>query len=195
MYPRALQQVFVGLYVAEICLIGLFAIATGESIGALGPLILMVVFTMFTAIYHMCLNSTLDPLIKYNTRSLETLRRDQDKAAENGNRETNASLGHVWLQSPTLVRKFLLPNIFINHMTLNRFMSQGFEKHNESETEADAYLHPSITSEVPRLSIPRDLTGISQREVDRIGTDIPITQEDAYLDSKNKIVLNGVKER
>lgn len=41
-YPRALQQLFVGLYLAEVCLIGLFAIATGASIGALGPLILMV---------------------------------------------------------------------------------------------------------------------------------------------------------
>ena len=41
-YPRALQQLFVGLYLAEVCLIGLFAIDLGTSIGALGPLLLMV---------------------------------------------------------------------------------------------------------------------------------------------------------
>ena len=59
-YPRALQQVFVGLYIAEACLIGLFALASGGSTmapsnglegpdvqvysrGALGPLILMII--------------------------------------------------------------------------------------------------------------------------------------------------------
>ena len=43
-YPRALQQLFVGLYVAEVCLIGLFAISSGTSVGAVGPLILMIIF-------------------------------------------------------------------------------------------------------------------------------------------------------
>ena len=64
-YPRALQQLFVGLYVAEVCLIGLFAISSGTSVGALGPLILMIIFTIFTALYQVSLNSALTPLIEY----------------------------------------------------------------------------------------------------------------------------------
>ena len=64
-YPRALQQLFVGLYVAEFCLIGLFAIGSGSSVGAVGPLILMVLFLVFTALYQISLNSALGPLIEY----------------------------------------------------------------------------------------------------------------------------------
>lgn len=64
-YPRALQQLFVGLYVAEFCLIGLFAIGVGSSVGALGPLILMILMFIFTALYQVSLNNALGPLIEY----------------------------------------------------------------------------------------------------------------------------------
>jgi hypothetical protein len=59
-YPRALQQLLTGLYIAELCLIGLFGIAA-----AIGPLILMIVFLIFTVLFHFSLNSALDPLL-YN---------------------------------------------------------------------------------------------------------------------------------
>ena len=59
-YPRALKQLFTGLYLAEICMIGLF----GASV-AIGPLVLMVVFLIFTILFHMSLNSALNPLL-YN---------------------------------------------------------------------------------------------------------------------------------
>ena len=70
-YPRALQQLFVGLYVAEFCLIGLFAIASGSSVGAVGPLILMIIMLVFTALYQLSLNAALGPLIDYLPRSME----------------------------------------------------------------------------------------------------------------------------
>ena len=57
-YPRALQQLLTGVYIAEICLIGLFAINVTT-----GPLILMIVFLIFTALFHISLNSALDPLL------------------------------------------------------------------------------------------------------------------------------------
>jgi len=64
-YPRALQQLFVGLYFAEVCLIGLFAINAGASVGAVGPLIMMVLMLIFTVLYQFSLNSALGPLINY----------------------------------------------------------------------------------------------------------------------------------
>ena len=43
MYPRALQQLFVGLYFAEVCIIGIFAIGMGSAfMQAVGPLVLMI---------------------------------------------------------------------------------------------------------------------------------------------------------
>jgi hypothetical protein len=59
-YPRALKQLFTGIYLAEICMIGLF----GASV-APGPLVLMVVFLIFTVLFHISLNSALNPLL-YN---------------------------------------------------------------------------------------------------------------------------------
>ncbi|KAK8161844.1 hypothetical protein IWX90DRAFT_388174 [Phyllosticta citrichinensis] len=69
-YPRALQQLFVGLYVAELCLIGLFAIQLSDK-GALGPFILMIILLVFTIVYHASLNAALDPLLKFMPRSLQ----------------------------------------------------------------------------------------------------------------------------
>lgn len=59
-YPRAIKQLFTGVYLSEVCLIGLF----GASV-AIGPLVLMIVFTIFTVLFHLSLNSALDPLL-YN---------------------------------------------------------------------------------------------------------------------------------
>lgn len=59
-YPRAIKQMFTGIYLSELCLIGLL----GASV-AVGPLILMIVFTVFTVLFHLSLNNALNPLL-YN---------------------------------------------------------------------------------------------------------------------------------
>lgn len=64
-YPRALMQLMVGLYIAQICLIGLFALKSGFY-----PLILMVVFLIFTALVHISLNEALTPLLNNLPRTL-----------------------------------------------------------------------------------------------------------------------------
>jgi len=72
MYARALQQLFVGLYLAELCLIGLFSISLGQSRVPLGPLILMIIFLVFTVLCHASLNIALAPLLQYLPKTLET---------------------------------------------------------------------------------------------------------------------------
>ena len=69
-YPRALQQLFVGLYIAEICLLGLFATRL-NSVGSIGPFVLMIILVVFTALYHVSLNAALTPLINYLPKTLE----------------------------------------------------------------------------------------------------------------------------
>jgi hypothetical protein len=70
-YPRALQHLFVGLYIAEACLIGLIGTSFNQSEGASGPFVLMVILLVFTAIYHVGLNSALTPLMDYLPKTLE----------------------------------------------------------------------------------------------------------------------------
>lgn len=74
-YPTALQHLFVGLYIAELCLIGLFATQLGNA-RVSGPFALMIILVVFTALYHAALNASLTPLIKYLPKTLEAEERD-----------------------------------------------------------------------------------------------------------------------
>lgn len=79
-YPRALKQLFVGIYLAEICMVGMFAISK-----AIGPCILMAVFLVFTILYQMSLGKALNPLLYTLPRTLqieEELHQESLSAAE-----------------------------------------------------------------------------------------------------------------
>ncbi|KAK3681642.1 hypothetical protein B0T22DRAFT_299665 [Podospora appendiculata] len=76
-YPRALIQLMIGLYVAEICLVGLFALKA-----AIGPLLLMVMFLIFTALVHISLNEAVAPLLNNLPRTL-ALENEMGQSADN----------------------------------------------------------------------------------------------------------------
>lgn len=65
-YAKGLQQLFVGLYLAEVCLVGLFAINTSP-----GPLVIMAVFLGVTAVYHNTIRHALRPLTIYLPETLD----------------------------------------------------------------------------------------------------------------------------
>ncbi|GAB7355940.1 hypothetical protein MBLNU459_g6577t1 [Dothideomycetes sp. NU459] len=197
-YPRALQQIFVGLYVAEGCLIGLFAIATGTSVGALGPLILMIIFLIFTALYHISLNAALAPLIEFLPKSLESEERrlfEEEMAAEAEEkgevRHANTELGPAPHKKPSILQKFLRPDVYTDYATMRRMVPKEIEIRYAEEDEQNAYFHPSITSATPLLWIPRDPLGISKQEIRDTSKIVPITDESASLDAKNKIVWDA----
>ncbi|KAK8079578.1 hypothetical protein PG997_007396 [Apiospora hydei] len=67
LYPRAINQTFTGLYVMEICLIGLFFLVNdteGKS-ACLPQAIIMVICTFLTALYQLLLNSSFGPMFRY----------------------------------------------------------------------------------------------------------------------------------
>ena len=64
-YPRALMHLMMGLYLSEICLIGLFALSS-----AFAPLILMALFLVFTGLVHISLNEAVSPLLYNLPRTL-----------------------------------------------------------------------------------------------------------------------------
>ncbi len=75
-YPRALMQLMVGLYIAEVCLIGLFILKS-----AFGPLLLMAIFFIFTGLVHVSLNEAVTPLL-YNLPRTLALEKDLGPIAE-----------------------------------------------------------------------------------------------------------------
>ncbi|KAK3715002.1 phosphate metabolism protein 7 [Vermiconidia calcicola] len=214
-YPRALQQLFIGLYLAEICLIGLFALATGESVGALGPLIMMILFLIFTALYQIALNGALEPLLEYLPKSMDAEERrllaldhqqghggdleyggyqDGEKmqthpsaaAASNGK-----NMGPAPHKKPNMITKFFRPDVYTDYATMRRLVPKDVEIRYSEFEEENAYFHPSITNLTPLLWVPRDPVGISRQECAETGQVIPITDEGAYLDEKNKVVWDA----
>ncbi|KAK4103617.1 DUF221-domain-containing protein [Parathielavia hyrcaniae] len=67
LYPRAINQTFTGLYVMELCLVGLFFLAedeTGKNV-CFPQGIIMVVTIILTALYQYLLNASFGPLLRY----------------------------------------------------------------------------------------------------------------------------------
>ncbi|CAO1596648.1 MAG: hypothetical protein LQ349_008130 [Xanthoria aureola] len=203
-YPRALQQTTTGAYLAIVCLIGLFGIQAAP-----GPIVLMVIFLVFVVLFHMSLNTALEPLLKFLPKSLEAEEQSL-LAAEDGVLAPNSSgtekgshvasngmsstdsprkdLGPAPHKKPNLITKFLRPDIYTDYHTLRRLVPRGFaDIVYDPVTERDAYYHPSISSQTPLLWIPRDSMGVSRQECHHSGRVIPISDEGAGFDEKGKL--------
>lgn len=208
-YPRAVKQLFTGLYLAEICMIGLF----GAS-AAPGPLVLMVAFLVFTALFHISLNSALNPLL-YNlpltllAEEEETGLLDPEAAAgpsttaskDKAVPTTDAAAGpedsvaqaraarKVTGKSGNFLARFLKPWIYADYATLRNLVPRGVSLEPYSEdVAANAYYPPSVTSATPLLWIVRDAAGVSKQEVAHTSKVIPITDEGCELDEQGKLV-------
>lgn len=216
-YPRAIKQLFTGVYICELCMIGLF----GASV-ATGPLILMIVFTVFTVLFHLSLNSALDPLLYNLPQTL--MAEEESRAADleapySGEKAVNAtSNGEVsssvcftssfcfWFikyiinilhtqstpttpKKPNVLTKFLKPWLYADYEHMRQLVPQHeFNFGVTEELEASAYYPPSINAQPPLLWIPRDKAGVSAQEVALTGKVIPITDEGCELNEKNKLV-------
>lgn len=198
-YPRALQHLLAGIYIAEIVLIGLFGISV-----ATGPLIMMIVFTIFTALFHISLNSAFDPLLYSLPKSIEV--EEEAIFLETGHRsgmEPKLSGGSdlkekadgapepVGTKKPGMLAKFMKPHIFADYAALRKLVPQNIldpDNLYDEPTAANAYYPPSVISETPLLWIPRDDGGISRQEVYHTSRVIHITDEGCTLDEKNKLV-------
>ena len=174
-YARALQHIFVGLYISELCLIGLFSIRL-KSIGAIGPFVLMVLLLFVTALYHTSLNNALTPLINFLPKTLET--------------EEGQSLSSIPYQKTNMFAKLLRGHL---HEDTPRPLVPWVASPAEPIEDCvihDAYLPPEVWRDLPLLLIPRDEMGVSPQECkdnERIG--VSCTDAAAYLDEKNNIVV------
>lgn len=88
LYPRALMQLIVGLYMAEICMIGLFALHSGFV-----QMVLMVLFLVFTYLVHVSIDDAVSPLLYKLPRTLALHDKDlSDEADEAAARELGGLL-------------------------------------------------------------------------------------------------------
>ncbi|KAI1850110.1 hypothetical protein JX265_003482 [Neoarthrinium moseri] len=201
-YPRALKQLFAGIYVAEICMVGLFAASV-----AIGPMVLMIIFLIFTALFQLTINKALDPLLYSLPRTLES----EEESVRTGLEAAVANNGHnnshngakngatdekavpaAPGKKPGFVSKFLKPWAHCDYAAMRKLVPGAAGEFDvqslySTEIERDAYFPPSVSSATPLLWIPEDPAGISKQEVRDTGKVIPITDEGCVLNDKNKL--------
>lgn len=61
-YSRALKQLLTGVYLATICLIGLFAIGVSENTISIGPLVIMIIFLVAVIVFQTLFDRAIAPL-------------------------------------------------------------------------------------------------------------------------------------
>ena len=90
-YPRALSHLLTGLYFAEGCMIGLFALKY-----AAGPVVLMAILLGFTILVHMTLLDAIGPLLHNIPRSLyDDVPVDEDDEVEYSNADPEDLIGNT----------------------------------------------------------------------------------------------------
>jgi len=199
-YPRALQQLLTGVYLAEICQIGLFAVSK-----TIGPTIITVFLLVLTVLFHMSMNAALNPLLYNLPKSLEaeeeSLMADLEGGEKAGKSTSNGSeIVAPPHPKPNLIMKFFKPHIYTDYATLRRLVPHDLVDANNlytPEVEADAYYPPCVKSPTPLLWLPRDAAGVSAQEIAHTNKIIHATDEGAVLNDKGKIEwdaegVNGV---
>ena len=164
-------------------------------------------------LFHISLNSAIDPLLKYLPKSLEA---DEDSllALEAGNTNSDGVVNENGTQvaaqptpgrsndtsngqalpappqkKPNFIIKWLSPHKYTDYHTLRRLVPRGFADITYNAiAERDAYYHPAISSYTPTLWIPSDKMGVSKQECRHSSKVIPMTDEGAHFDEKNKLV-------
>jgi hypothetical protein len=206
-YQKALKQLLTGCYLSELCLIGLFGIATGKNLQAIGPLIIMVILLVITIVFQLTLGKALvheearlaysDP-IAFNGHHEDGLKGTN---GANGEKIAGTQSQHVPRASriPLFLRNIINPER--NSMnSLSASLDQFYHHPQEPlpvEIQKRAYFNPSVTSPTPVIWIVRDDMGISQREIRDTHKTVPgleITDEQAIFNEKGKVYWKGVDD-
>ncbi|EMC91447.1 hypothetical protein BAUCODRAFT_57233, partial [Baudoinia panamericana UAMH 10762] len=200
-YNRALRQIPTGIYLAELCLIGLMGARKAGAQSAL-----MIVLLVLTAIINLLLDRMLRPLELYlgvdiwQEQEVPLLAQEDDidpndqEALHGASHARRLGLKVLPNPAPRVLSDFFDSIISAGREKVKAWLSDpSLARADEAQhiTEADMdslYLAPAFTSKTPKLWIARDSLGVSKQEIelnDEAG--IPMTDEAAEIDSDGKL--------
>ncbi|KAH0613007.1 uncharacterized protein H6S33_009387 [Morchella sextelata] len=201
-YPRALYQTLTGVYLAQICLIGLFGVSESP-----GPAVLQVAFLIFTILFQLSLSSAMEPLLRFLPKNLEReeesllsiengdhigVEEDVTPVASeaDGDKIIHRPLGGVApAESGGMITRFLHPETYENYAVMRKLIPRGFpEASYTANAEQEAYMNPAIVARPQAIWIPRDEGGVSRQEAAHTGSVVDISDEGAIVNEKSKVV-------
>jgi hypothetical protein len=145
-FPKAINQLFTGLYFLELCLIGLFTIQenpTGKGTPCFPQLIIMIIVLCFTVLYQFILNRAFGPLFKYLpiTFEDEAVQRDEEfQRAQQGRWQPAEDDEHRSLNSELEAKE-----------KQERRESQMLQEQDEQNRRASKALHATESYEMRNL--------------------------------------------
>jgi len=190
-YPEALNQLFLGLYVMEIYLIGLFCLVRDDhnQFACSGQVVVLTFIAILTLLYQRTVNQS------YQSHFEHLSVCDEKEVAEK-NAMKALKLRSRLMNMIDACCKVALLGFFDVDRNL-AMIESGDETDATAEREAKPRLGDSfdllpaaIQTLAPTVWLPKDDLGISSyeiRETRRIDTSIPISDENAFLDSKARV--------
>jgi len=202
-FPRAIWQSFTGIYLLEVCMTGLFGIAT-----AVPQAILMGITIPITAIYQILLQWKLKNLeyLDVTEGDLE-LGEGEHTPVETPSDEKDSPVLDVnssgTAQGPTGTGAGVAPtgstpgvegsagNQAVDAVT-DQIAVKNAKGPRRGQSGVNDFHHPAVTAPVPVIWIPEDPLGISKEEIrdTEAAGNIKITDGGATLNDKNKLSWN-----
>nr|POE51533.1 putative membrane protein c24h6.13 [Quercus suber] len=199
-YKRALQQIPTGIYLAQLCLIGLFGLRKAGAQTAI-----MIVFLVVFAITNFFIDQILKPLERYlgvdiwQEQELLLAQEDGVDMDDEAARHAASHGRRLGLQRLPNPAPRVLSDLFDSTMTTARNQAKtilyGYSTLREDSSEPlsseaieKAYTAPALTSKAPKLWIPRDSIGVSKEESgqnEAVG--ISTTDDAAEIDDNGKL--------
>lgn len=205
-YTRALQQILTGIYIAELCLIGLFGLRKAK-----GPTVMVAVLFLGTIAYHILTNRYLKPLEDHFSDSMllpanadpeqEALLAGAEEGRAEGDAEVHGNsrvhqLGqdlHVPQKVLDPIARFFEPQVFASRKAMREFLehttaaSEPPPQYSEEEVQS-AYKAPSLKSKRAVIWLPKDDNGLSKKEIESLAGDgIEATDAGAWVNAKGEV--------
>ena len=202
-FSKALQHLLTGVYLAELCLIGLFGAREAP-----GPTALMIILLIVTALYHSLLNRILSSLnahfgVNKDGETVLLLAAEETGGAEADEptqtaRTKAAEVGLTWL--PTAISEPIAVTLesFVSatYDTVKGWLNDPSTRHDgdeevtySQEEMEKAYKNPILTSNTPKLWLVKDQAGVSKEEIAKNeAAGIPASDDGAYWGEGGELV-------
>ena len=194
LYPTALNQLFTGIYIMELCVIGLFFLVRDDHNRAtcIGQAIIMIVATVITVSFQLFLNNAFAPLLRV-VPIFADIAELKKKAKKKENKYGVTRAGGCFR---TLLQKCYNRKV-VSFADQGSFTTLFFNIEKPIPSENDGlilpiYRHEALSVQRPTVWIPKDCLGISDDEILRVrryDNSIRVSNEHAALNLKGKITI------
>jgi len=192
-YARALEQLMVGVYLGQLCLLGLVGLNIGQSVVSAGPTVMQAILIVATIVFHIIMNRKLKQL-NLSSDPQHAKRSDAEaRLPSNGHSNTNRQSGQALVigthnrdarhnthagaddmtaPSNAQPNRSLLKRIFSPHtLSADQIFASlisRFRHPVSPYTEQDvleAYLPPALAQRRPVIWLAKDPAGVSKAEL------------------------------